>query len=433
MAFSNDVGFQAAATPSRANWAGNYLYNATEHMEPATVDEVVAVLGGGAPRVKALGSRHSFNHIADTNGLQIAPARLKGMSLDRERRTASVGAGVTYGELAPWLDAQGFAVHNLASLPHISVAGACATATHGSGLRNGCLSTAVTGLELLTGRGQRLVVSEETDPELFRAAVVGLGAFGVVLSTQLRVVPTFQIAQMIYEDLGFAVLRERLLEIYGAGYSVSVFTDWQEHRATQVWVKRKVEPSGKAEHLESFFGARAQTNKLHPLPGIAADACTEQLGVAGPWYERLPHFRLDYTPSAGAELQTEYFVPLGQAAEAIAAVEALCDRITPLLLISELRTVAADNLPLSMAYQRDSLAIHFTWKQELEAVQALLPEIESALEPYHARPHWAKLFTMPLGRIRAQYPEFRSVQALAQTHDPDGRFRNAFLEDLFGA
>lgn len=422
---------QAAATPSRTNWAGNYLYMAAEHIEPATADEIAGAIRC-FPQIKPLGSRHSFNHIADTTGAQISLSRLKSMSLDRERQIATVGAGITYGEFAPWLDAQGFAVHNLASLPHISVAGACATATHGSGLRNQCLSTAVTGLELLDAAGDRRLLSEGNESDLFRAAVVGLGAFGIVLNTELRVVPSFSVAQTVYEGLSFDVLKHDLRAVFGAAYSVSFFTDWQGHRATQAWVKQKLEPDETPASPPTFFGASRQTDKLHPLPNMPAEFCTEQLGIPGTWYERLPHFRLDYTPSAGAELQTEYFVPLDQAYEAITALELLRDEITPLLIVGELRTVAADTLPLSMAYQRESLAIHFTWKQRLAPVLGLLPHIEKALEPFDARPHWAKLFTMSPARICSLYPEFDRVRDLAIGSDPQGRFRNAFLSELFG-
>ena len=421
----------SAAEPSRTNWAGNYTFRARSLVAPASVVELQAILSKTS-EVKAVGTRHSFNHIADTEGTQIDLTAFKEMSLDEVARTVTVGAGVRYGELAPWLHAQGFAVHNLASLPHISVAGACATATHGSGLGNGCLSTAVRALEMVNGNGYRVAFSREADPEVFGAAAVHLGALGVVTSVTLDVVPTFEVAQTVYENLSFDYLQQNLASIFGAGYSVSLFTDWQQPRATQVWIKRKLSSPSDAEFPETFFGATRQTHKLHPLPGLSAENCTEQMGEPGPWYERLPHFRLDYTPSAGAELQTEYLVPLSRGYQALQAVGQLGERIAPLLLISELRTIAADDLPMSMAYQRDSLAIHFTWKQELAPVLALLPAIEKALEPFAARPHWGKLFTIPGAEVRALYPRFEDFLKLVREYDPQGRFRNAFLNDLLG-
>ena len=422
----------ATASPTRTNWAGNYIYQATSVVKPANVQELQELVVK-LPRVKALGARHSFNHMADTPGTQISLEHLKEMVLDAESRTVTAGAGVTYGELAPWLDRQGFAVHNLASLPHISVVGACASATHGSGLGNGCLSTAVSAVELVKTDGSLVRLSRAGDPDTFNAVVVGLGAFGVITAVTLDVLPSFAVAQMLYENLSFDVLREHLREVFSAGYSVSLFTDWQQHRATQVWIKRRIEGAGSESFPETFFGATKQRVKLHPLPGHDATNCTEQLGVPGPWYERLPHFRTDYTPSSGAELQVEYFVPIEQAYDALLALEELRDQMAPLLWVSEMRTVAADDLWMSMAYGRESVAFHFTWKQELEAVRVLLPLMEAKLAPFGARPHWAKLFTLPGGELRRVYEKLPAFVALAARFDPEGGLRNPYLDEVFGA
>jgi xylitol oxidase len=415
-----------AATEPRTNWAGNYTYKAAHLDQPATVQEVQKLVTT-LPHCKALGARHSFSNIADTLGDQISLKRFDQMTLNKDAATVTVGAGVTYGGLAPWLDAQGFAVHNLASLPHVSVVGACATATHGSGVHNGNLSTAVSALELVDGKGEIRKLSRAQNPDEFNGAVVGLGALGIITSITLDVVPTFRIAQVVYENLSFDQLEHNLDAIFSSGYSVSLFTDWQKHRATQVWLKQSV-ASGAAPHLpELFYGATLQKAKLHPLAGHSPENCTEQQGIPGPWFERLPHFRMNFTPSSGAELQSEYFVPRSQAYKAILAVEQLRDRITPHLFITEFRTIAADNLWMSMAYQRDSLALHFTWKPEWEAVRQVLPLIEAKLAPFDARPHWAKLFTTPAGRLRPLYPKVAEFQKLATEFDPDGRFRNPYL------
>src|SRR6202021_3240609 len=105
--------------------------------------------------------------------------------------------------------------------------------------------------------------------------------------------------------------------------------------------------------------------------------CAEQQGVPGPWFERLAHFKMNFTPSSGRELQTEYFVPRDRGYEAILAVEQLKDRITPHLFVTELRTIAADDLWMSMAYKGDSMAIHFTWTPEWPEVKEILPLIEA--------------------------------------------------------
>ena len=417
----------------RTNWAGNYRYS-TDHLEkPRTVDELQQVVKKW-DKLRALGARHSFNPIADSKSAQVSLEHLDSMSVDKKSRTVTVGAGVRYGTLAPYLQSNGFAVHNLASLPHVTVIGACATATHGSGSKNGNLSTAVSGLELVTAKGDLVTLSRHRDGDRFQGAVVGLGALGVVSKVTLDVVPTFDVSQVVYENLSFNQLEKHLDEIFASGYSVSLFTDWQNHRATQVWVKRRIE-NGKAQEMKpDFFGAKLATHKLHPLAGHSAENCTEQMGIPGPWYERLPHFRMNFTPSSGAELQSEFFVPREKAYQAILAVEQLRDKVTPHLFITEFRTIDADDLWMSPCHQRAAMAIHFTWKPEWPAVKGLLPQIEEKLKPFDARPHWAKLFTMAPSRVQAQYAKLNSFKDLVKTYDPAGKFRNQFIEtNLYGS
>jgi xylitol oxidase len=410
----------------RENWAGNITYS-TDHVHaPASVEEVRAVVKS-CSKLRALGTRHSFNTIADSTANQISLAHLDEISIDDKAKTATVGAGVKYGQLAPVIEARGYALHNLASLPHISVAGAIATATHGSGIHNGNLATAVAGLEFVTADGEIVHLSNEKNGEQFRGAVVGLGAAGVVTRVTLNLLPTFQVAQTVYRNLSFDQLQHNFDEVFGSGYSVSLFTDWQNHRSTQVWIKRRLAQGDKNDWPEEFFGAKRATEKLHPIDGHPAESCTEQQGIPGPWYERLPHFKMNFTPSSGRELQTEYFVPRDRGYEAILAVEKLRDRITPHLLVTELRTIAADELWMSMAYQRPSLALHFTWKPEWPEVSKILPLIEAQLEPLGPRPHWGKLFTIPPAPLQKQYSRLADFKGLLKRYDPEGKFRNEFL------
>jgi len=411
----------------RENWAGNITYSTDRVYTPATVAEVQDIAKRCA-KLRALGSRHSFNTIADSDANQISLQHLDSIEIDDKAHTVTVSAGVRYGQLAPVIDARGYALHNLASLPHISVAGAIATATHGSGLHNGNLATAVSGLEIVTADGQIVRLSREKDGDAFLGAVVHLGALGVLTRVTLNLLPTFQVAQSVYRNLSFDHLKDHFADIFGAGHSVSLFTDWQNHHATQVWIKRRVTPGANDTWPSEFFGAKPATEKMHPIEGHAAEACTEQLGVPGPWYERLPHFKMNFTPSSGRELQTEYLVPQDHAYEAILAVEKLRDQITPHLFVTELRTIAADDLWMSTAYQRPSLAIHFTWKPEWPEVRQILPQIEAQLAPFGPRPHWGKLFTVPHARLQAQYARIAEFKALVQRTDPSAKFRNAFLE-----
>jgi alditol oxidase len=415
----------------RTNWAANLTYHTANLFEPSSVAELQQLVKGH-PKLRPLGTRHSFNTIADSTQAQVSLANFKDITLNPQAKTVTVGAGVRYGDLAPVIDAKGFALHNLASLPHISVAGASATGTHGSGIHNQNLSSSVAAIEFVAADGSVHTLSRAHDGDTFLGAVVHLGCIGVVTSVTLGLEPTYQVAQTVYTDLPFAELEHHFDDIFGAGYSVSLFTDWQNHRGTELWIKRRIQTGQSLDTPALFYNARLATKDLHPIPALDPINCTPQMNVPGPWYERLPHFKMNFTPSSGAELQTEYFVPREHAFAAISAVETLHNQITPHLLTTELRTIAQDNLWLSMACQRDSLAIHFTWKPEWPAVQNLLPQIEAKLAPFNPRPHWGKLFTLPAAKLQQAYPKMNDFKALIKQYDPTGKFRNQFIDtELF--
>ena len=370
-----------------------------------------------------------FNGIADSTIAQISTSRMKDLRIDAGRRTATVARD---SAMASWRYSwmrTGLALHNMASLPHISVGGAVATATHGSGMKNGNLATAVVGLELVAADGSVHTLTRAQDGDRFAGAVVGLGALGIVTHLTLSVQPRFEMTQVVYQDLAFSELEHHFAEIMGAAYSVSIFTDWQNGRGSELWLKRRVDQGGAAAPPAMFYGARLAETKLHPIFGHPAEACTEQMNVVGPWYERLPHFKLDFTPSSGQELQTEYFVPFERGYEAVRAVETLRDEITPHLFITELRAVAADDLWMSMAFKQSSLALHFTWKPETQAIEKLLPEIETKLKPFGARPHWAKVFAMKPRELKELYPRMADFERLAGEFDAKGKFRNGYMRD----
>jgi xylitol oxidase len=430
--FSIEKG-SGADMDKKTNWAGNYTYS-TDHIDQArSLAEVQQSVKKNA-KLRVLGSRHSFNGIADSNAHLISIESMdKVIDLDGGAKTVTVEAGVRYGQLCPFLDKKGFALHNLASLPHISIAGACATATHGSGLKNGNLATAVSGLEIVTAKGDVLKLSRSEDAKIFPGAVVGLGAFGVVTKVKLDLLPTFEMRQDVYQNLPLDQLEKHFEEIVSAGYSVSLFTDWQKKRINEVWLKRRVEKAVSLEAKPDFFSAKLATKDLHPIAELSAENCTPQMGAPGPWYERLPHFRMGFTPSSGKELQAEYFVPIQNAVEAILAVERLRDQISPHLMISELRTVAADDLWMSMCYKQASLAIHFTWKPDWDSVKKVLPLIEKELAPFKPRPHWGKLFTMAPKDLHSRYEKLADFKQLLKDYDPEGKFRNKFLEETIFA
>lgn len=423
----------AAEDDPLTNWAGNYTYSTGRLARASSVRHVQEQVRQHA-HLKVLGSRHCFNGIADSAHqlLSLDPMN-RVVSLDRGPGTVTVEAGMRYGQLCPYLDEQGFALHNLASLPHISIAGACATATHGSGVGNGNLATAVSGLEIVTADGEVVALSRDADRSAFEGSVVNLGALGVVTKVTLDVQPSFAMRQDVYLDMPMAAVESHFEDIVSAGYSVSLFTDWQKRRVNEVWVKRRIQPGEVLSAVPEFYGAQPATVSVHPIIELAAENCTEQMGVPGPWYERLPHFRMGFTPSSGRELQSEYFVPRRHAVDAILAVERLRDRVSPHLMISELRTIAADELWLSPCYRQPSLAIHFTWKQEPEPVGRLMPLIERELAPFGVRPHWGKLFTVPPGELQRRYERWAEFKQLVEARDPQAKFRNEFLRATFFA
>jgi alditol oxidase len=408
------------------NWAGNITYSTDRIHEAATVEEIRSWVRS-EEKLRVLGTRHCFNAIADSHYNLLSLRPMQEISLDAASGTVTVGAGIKYGQLGPYLDAKGFALHNLASLPHISVAGACSTATHGSGENNRNLASAVSGLELVTAAGDVVKLSGQSDRAEFPGAVVGLGALGAITRVTLRVQPTYQVRQYVYQDLPLREMQDHFDEIQASGYSVSLFTDWRNKKISEVWIKSRVGQGRLFTGPQELFGAKLARQNLHPIAGISAENCTEQMGVPGPWYERLPHFRMGFTPSAGKELQSEYLLLRRHAVEAILAIERLREQVSPHLLISEIRTIAADDLWMSTCYRQPSVAIHFTWKPDWPAVRNVLPVIERELSPFRPRPHWGKLFTMAPAVLRTRYERLDDFLKLTSKYDPKRKFRNDFL------
>ncbi|WP_061961034.1 FAD-binding protein [Demequina flava] len=408
-------------------WAGTHTFGAQRLIEATTIDEVRDAVASTAGPIRALGTRHSFNDLADTTGTLVTVTGIPpAPELDENARTVTVGAGIRYGELALWLEERGWALHNMGSLPHISVGGAVATGTHGSGVTNGCLSDAVAGLEYVNASGD--LVTARRGGEGFDGLVVSLGAYGIVVRLTLDIQPTYLVRQDVYRDLPWPTLLDELPAVMSAGYSVSAFTMWEEETVQQVWRKTRIGAGD--EPTPEWLGARLELAAEAGLVDVPPNNLTVKEGLEGPWLERLPHFRLDSTPSNGDEIQTEYFVDLADGPAALRAVRELAADIAPHLLVTELRTVAADRLWLSGAYGRDTLAIHFTWRNDPAAVAALTPRIEAALAPFGARPHWGKVNSMTAGAVAQVTPRLADARAQFERLDPDGRFANDHLRRL---
>ncbi len=411
------------------NWAGNYAYRAREVHSPTSVEELRAIVRD-ATTIRVLGSRHSFNDIADSDVLVSLAELPADLVIDRDASTATFSAGLAYGKLAELLGEEGLAIHNLASLPHISVGGAIATATHGSGIGNGNLGTAVAALELITADGETVTYRRGDDD--FDGVVVGLGALGVVTRVTLDVEPAYLVRQRVFEGLSWDAFDENLEDVFGGAYSVSVFTRFGE-ATDQVWLKSRVplDVDGQPEDevvVADYFGAPAATEERHPILGIDPVNSTSQLGVVGLWSDRLSHFKMGFTPSDGEEIQSEFHVPLDRAVEAVRALRDMGDRIRPILLVCELRAVAEDRLWLSPQFGQTTIGLHFTWKRDQAAVEAVLIELEAAIRPFGARPHWGKVFTAEAADIAPLYPRSGDILALAERLDPTGKFRNAWFE-----
>ena len=413
----------------RTNWAGNVTFGAERFHRPSSLPELQRLVASSG-RVRALGSGHSFNRLADTPGDLVSLAGMPRLvEVDTAGGTVTVSAGLRYGELAKELHKAGRALRNLASLTHISVAGSCATGTHGSGDTNRCLAAAVSALDMITADGDIVTASRDRDPEQFPGMVVALGALGLVTRLTLDTVPSFDMTQVVYENLPLSQVVEHFGDITSSAYSVSLFTDWQGSQIRQAWLKQRADEAWEPE--PEWMGGRLADSGRHMVNGLSAESCTQQLGIPGPWHERLPHFRLEFTPSTGDELQSEYLLPRISAIDALAALQTMAEWLAPVVQISEIRTVAMDDLWLSPAYKQDSVAIHFTWVKDRVAVAPVLARVERCLAQLHARPHWGKLFRTDPDVLAGLYPKLPDFTQLMLGFDPAGKFDNEMLERFF--
>jgi xylitol oxidase len=282
----------------------------------------------------------------------------------------------------------------------------------------------VAAVELVTSEGDVLQISRGDDD--FEGMVVSLGALGVVTRLTLDVQPSYQMRQDVFEHLPWDVLFTEFDAVMASADSVSLFTDFGD-TVGQLWRKSRVAPDLPHAPVTECFGAKAAIQAWHPVPTLPADSCTEQLGVPGPWAERLPHFRMDAVPASGNELQSEYMMSRNAAVAALQAVRSMSPTIRPLLWTAEIRTVAADELWMSPAYRTDTVCLHFSWKFDPDAVSRVLPILEEALTPFRPRPHWGKLFVATAQGLQSRYERLADFRRLVERMDPRGAFRNAFL------
>jgi xylitol oxidase len=403
-----------------SNWADNHSFVAERLHRPASVDDVRRIVAD-ARRAHAIGARHSFNAVADSPGdlidLQgIDPA----IVIDVERRTVTAGAGTNYGELAAHLHAMGWALLNTPSLPHVTIGGATATGTHGSGHAHGTLSADVAALEMVTATGD--LVTIRRGDAVFPGVVVNLGALGVVTRITLDIQPTFDMRQDAFEGLSWDTVTSDLDAVMSAGYSVSLITSWASPTVDRLWIKTALADGTPTDVSAARLGAYpAATPVPQDVPGL------NPFGVPGPWNERLFHFGRDVEPGLIGHLQSEYMVPRDRAAEAIAMLHALGERIDRYLLVSEIRGMTEDALWLSPAYDRPTIAFHFSWQRQIDEVSRVTAELETMLQPLGGRPHWGKIIHASAEQLAPLYPRMWEFADLARSFDPTGKFSNEFL------
>jgi xylitol oxidase len=410
------------------NWAGNLTFSAKEFIEIDNISKLQQVVSN-SQGVKVLATGHSFNAIGDTKDTLISLKNLSnGIEIDSQNAQALIPAGMSYADAARYLESNGWAFSNMASLGEVTIAGAISTGTHGSGSNNGVLSTSVVGLEIVLGSGELLTI-DQSNSEEFAGFVISLGALGVFTKIKMRIIPSFSVKQFVYENIGIQAVAENFDTVFNSAYSVSYFSNWAKNSTGQIWMKF-LDDSSSDNLSDNWLGANQAKAKQHPVKINNPDPCTDQLGISGKWLYRLPHFKLDSSPASGDEVQTEYLVDRKYVNEYIQDLRAIGDEITPKVYATEIRTIKSDELWLSGAYQRETVGFHFTWKKS-DTLVDFLPRIEEILGKHHGRPHWAKLFSVKSDELSARYPKYSNFEALLKKYDPKKKFRNKFIDQYF--
>ena len=410
------------------NWAGNLTFSAREFIEVNSISKLQQVVSS-SQAVKVLATGHSFNAIGDTTETLISIKNLSnGIEIDSQNAQALIPAGMAYADAARYLESNGWAFSNMASLGEVTIAGAISTGTHGSGSNNGVLSTSVVGLEIVLGSGE-LITIDQSNSEEFAGFVVSLGALGVFTKIKMKIIPSFSVKQFVYENIGIQVVAENFDTVFNSAYSVSYFSNWAKNSTGQIWMKF-LDDSSSDNLSDNWLGANQAKAKQHPVKINNPDPCTDQLGISGKWLYRLPHFKLDSSPASGDEVQTEYLVDRKYVNEYIQDLRAIGDEIAPRVYATEIRTIKSDELWLSGAYQRETVGFHFTWKKS-DTLVDFLPRIEEILGKHHGRPHWAKLFSVRSDELSARYPKYSDFEALLKKYDPKQKFRNKFIDQYF--
>ncbi len=412
------------------NWAGNLSFSSKEFIEIDSVKKLQTIVSN-ARGIKVLASGHSFSDIADTKDTLISIKNLSfEIGIDSNKREALVPAGMQYSDVSRYLEKHGWAVSNMASLGEVTIAGAILTGTHGSGSSNGILSTAVIGFEMVLESGSILTTDRENSSD-FPGFIVSLGALGVFTKYKLKIVPSFSIRQVVYENINIESIANNFDLVFDRAYSVSFFSNWAQNSTGQIWMKF-LDDSKPFNISSDWIDGNLAKVKQHPVKINDASPCTDQLATSGKWLDRLPHFKLNSSPVSGDEVQTEYLVDRRYVKQYISELAEIGDEIASKVYTTEIRTIKADDLWLSGAYERETVGFHFTWRKS-DSLVNFLPKIESILGKHDGRPHWGKLFDVPKDKLPSRYPKFSDFEVLLQKYDPNKKFRNNFINKYFSS
>jgi L-gulonolactone oxidase len=424
------------------NWAGNQQCAPVRIEHPSNEGDLVRIVTEAASagqRVKVVGAGHSFTGIALTDGRLVKlDSYGKVLRVDREKRTATVEAGITLSRLNEELDIHGFAMENLGDIAYQSIAGAISTSTHGTGKALGGLATQVIGMRLIAGDGSVIDCSADSEPEVFHAARVGLGALGVISTVTLQCKPAFNL-HVIEMPMRVDEVLESLDEHIQSNEHFEFFwvpnTGWaltkRNNRTDKPLATRGRWKEFKDDILINnvLFGLLCRAGRLRPslVPRIAK--AIPSSGIVD-YVDK--SYRVFASPRLIRFYEMEYSIPAEAATEALNRVRAFLKQsgLMPIFPV-EVRFTKGDDIPLSTASGRDScyIAVHVfegvQYQQYFEAVEQIMND-------YGGRPHWGKLHFQTAETLATRYPQWEAFQKMRARLDPEGRFSNPYLERVLG-
>jgi FAD-linked oxidoreductase len=426
------------------NWAGNQRAAARRVVRPtgaADIAELVGAARAAGDTVRAVGAGHSFTGAAATDGIRLElPTDGGPVSIDGAARQVTVPAGMPLHRLNALLAAAGLAMPNLGDIDRQTVAGAISTGTHGTGGRLGGLATFVSGLELVTGTGETVRCSADSDPDLFDAARVSVGALGVLTEVTLSCVDAFTL-RADERPLPLAEVLSTLDELVAANDHFEFY--WFPYTGRALVKRNNRVTDGSARPLprwrgflddellsNSVFGAVCRLARRAPrlvptINGVSARALGARTYTA-------PSHEVFCTPRRVRFVEMEYAVPRAALPAAFAGLRRAVERCgTPVVFPVEVRVAAADGVWLSTSYGRDSayVAVHQYAGMPYEPY---FREVEAVMRDLDGRPHWGKLHTRNAASLDAAYPRFGDFLAVRDRLDPDRVFVNDYTRQVFG-